>query len=74
VYGLLSTFFLAVFLIKYRVEYLEVLPAVIALFGYYLALSMKPGSSAQNPEKLFREPKLIVMNSQRNVRNTTPEH
>jgi 4-hydroxybenzoate polyprenyltransferase len=59
VYGLLSTFFLAIFLIKYRVEYLVVAPAVIALFGYYLALSTKPASSAQNPEKLFREPKLI---------------
>jgi hypothetical protein len=61
VYGLLSTFFLAIFLIKYRVEYLVMVPAVIALFGYYLALAMKPASSAQNPEKLFRDSKLIVL-------------
>ncbi|HEY4215056.1 MAG TPA: UbiA family prenyltransferase [Steroidobacteraceae bacterium] len=61
VYGLLATFFLAIFLIKYRVEYLIVVPPVIALFGYYLALSTKPASSAQNPEKLFREPKLIAL-------------
>jgi 4-hydroxybenzoate polyprenyltransferase len=61
VYGLFSSFFLAIFLIKYRVEYLVVVPAVIALFGYYLALSTKPASSAQNPEKLFREPKLIAL-------------
>src|ERR1700733_3137762 len=61
VYGLLSTFFLAIFLIKYRVEYLIVVPPIIALFGYYLALSTKPASSAQNPEKLFREPKLIAL-------------
>jgi len=61
VYGLLSTFFLAIFLIKYRVEYLLVVPAVVALFGYYLALSTRPASSAQNPEKLFRERKLIVL-------------
>jgi hypothetical protein len=59
VYGLLSTFFLAIFLIKYRVEYLLLVPLIIALFGYYLALSTQPASSAQNPEKLFREPKLI---------------
>jgi 4-hydroxybenzoate polyprenyltransferase len=59
VYGLLSTFFLAIFLIKYRVEYLIVVPPIIALFGYYLALSTRPASSAQNPEKLFREPRLI---------------
>jgi hypothetical protein len=61
VYGLLSTFFLAIFLIKYRVEYLITVPSVIALFAYYLALSTKPASSAQNPEKLFREPNLIAL-------------
>lgn len=61
VYGLLSTFFIAIFLIKYRVEYLLLVPPVIALFGYYLALSTKPASSAQNPEKLFREPRLIAL-------------
>ena len=61
VYGLLSSFFLAIFLIKYRIEYLILEPAVIALFGYYLALSMRPVSPAQNPEKLFRDPKLIIL-------------
>jgi hypothetical protein len=61
IYGLLSTFFLAVFLIKYRVEYLLLMPAIIAMFGQYLALSMKPNSSAQNPETLFREPHLMVL-------------
>ncbi len=61
VYGLLSTFFLAIFLIKYRVEYLLLVPVVIALFGYYMALSSKPASSAQNPETLFRERKLIAL-------------
>jgi len=61
VYGLLSTFFLAIFLIKYRVEYLLLVPVIIALFGYYMALSSRPASSAQNPEKLFRERKLIAL-------------
>jgi 4-hydroxybenzoate polyprenyltransferase len=61
VYGLLSTFFLAIFLIKYRVEYLVLVPPIIALFGYYLLLSTRPASSAQNPEKLFREPRLIAL-------------
>jgi 4-hydroxybenzoate polyprenyltransferase len=61
VYALISSFFLAVFLIKYRIEYLLTVPVVIALFAQYLALSMQPGSSAQNPEKLFRERSLIVL-------------
>jgi len=61
IYGMLSTFFLAVFLIKYRVEYLLLLPAVIVLFGYYLALSTQSNSAAQSPEKLFRERKLMLL-------------
>jgi 4-hydroxybenzoate polyprenyltransferase len=61
VYALVSSFFLAVFLIKYRIEYLLTVPAIIALFAQYLALSMQPGSSAQKPEKLFRERGLIAL-------------
>ena len=60
VYALYSSFFLAVFLIKYRIEYLLTVPVVIVLFAQYLALSMQPGSSAQKPETLFRERGLIV--------------
>jgi 4-hydroxybenzoate polyprenyltransferase len=61
VYALYSSFFLAVFLIKYRIEYLLTVPVVIALFAKYLALSMEPGSSAQKPEKLFRENGVIIL-------------
>lgn len=61
VYAMLSSFFLAVFLLKYRIEYLLLMPLIVALFGHYLALSMQPGSSAQKPEKLFRELGLIVL-------------
>jgi 4-hydroxybenzoate polyprenyltransferase len=59
IYGLLSTFFLGIFLVKYRIEYLLLMPAVIFLFGHYLTLAMRPNSSAQHPEKLFREPTLM---------------
>jgi 4-hydroxybenzoate polyprenyltransferase len=59
IYGLLSTFFLAVFLIKYRIEYVLLVPVIIALFGYYLVLATRPNSSAQSPEKLFREHALL---------------
>jgi len=61
VYALCSTFFLGIFAIKYRIEYLLTIPTVIALFAYYLALSMKPGSSAQKPENLYRENGLIFL-------------
>jgi 4-hydroxybenzoate polyprenyltransferase len=61
VYALCSVFFLAIFLIKYRIEYILTVPVVIALFAKYLALSMEPGSTAQKPEKLFRESGLIIL-------------
>lgn len=61
VYAMLSAFFLAVFLLKYRIEYILLMPVIVALFGHYLALSMKPASSAQKPEKLFRERGLIAL-------------
>jgi 4-hydroxybenzoate polyprenyltransferase len=61
VYALVTSFFLAIFLIKYRVEYLLTAPILIALFGHYLALSMEPASTAQRPEKLFKERGLIAL-------------
>src|SRR5258705_3014928 len=61
VYALGPSFFLAIFLIKYRVEFLFSAPSLIALFGHYLALSMEPGSTAQRPEKLFKERTLIAL-------------
>jgi 4-hydroxybenzoate polyprenyltransferase len=61
VYALVTSFFLAIFLIKYRVEYLLTVPVLIALFGHYLALSMEPASTAQRPEKLFKERTLIAL-------------
>jgi 4-hydroxybenzoate polyprenyltransferase len=61
VYALVTSFFLAIFLIKYRVEYLLTMPVLIALFGHYLALSMGPASTAQRPERLFKERTLIAL-------------
>jgi len=60
-YAMLSSFFLAVFLIKYRIEYILLMPLIAIFFCQYLALSMQPGSSAQKPEKLFRERGLMLM-------------
>src|ERR1700676_958101 len=61
VYALFAIFFLAVFLIKYRIEYLVTVPVIIALFAYYMVIAIRPGSSAQRPEKLFREPGLVLL-------------
>ncbi|MCP3959560.1 MAG: UbiA family prenyltransferase [bacterium] len=60
-YALMAAFFLAVFVIKYRVEYLLALPLFAALFAAYLRVGLKRGSSAQTPEKLFREKVLMII-------------
>ena len=58
-YAQMAAFFLAVFLIKYRIEYLLSLPFFAALFVSYLRVALKPESSAQTPERLFRERALM---------------
>jgi hypothetical protein len=53
-YALSAAFFLGIFLIKYRVEFLVSFPFFALLFVWYLAIGMKPDSAAQRPEKLYR--------------------
>ena len=59
-YGFLAVFFCGVFLIKYRIELLLIIPAICGLFCYYLSICYKPDSAAQKPEKLFREKGLML--------------
>ena len=60
-YALLSVAFTVVFLVKYRIEYLLCVPFIVALFTQYLALAMRPASTAQAPENLFRERRLLAV-------------
>jgi len=61
IYALMAAFFLAVFLIKYRIEYLLAFPFVALLFGQYLRLGLAEESTAQAPERLFRERRLLIV-------------
>ena len=58
-YGLLSAFCIAVFLIKYRIEYVLAFPAFAVLFALYLSLSLHKNSVAQRPEALFGNTRLM---------------
>ncbi len=60
-YSMLSAFFIAVFLVKYRIEYVLALPAFATLFALYFAISLERESVAQKPEHLFREWRLIAV-------------
>ena len=58
-YAMCATFFIGVFMIKYRIEYILAMPFVFGLFCFYLAIAFKPDSAVQKPEKLYREKKLL---------------
>ena len=59
-YGIMSSLFVGIFLIKYRVEFILLTPILTGLFCYYLFISFKDNSAAQAPEKLYREKGLVV--------------
>lgn len=59
-YALSSVAMFAVFLIKYRIEYVLLLPFLCILFAVYMALSLPSGSVAQAPERLFSERGLML--------------
>ncbi|MCA1397999.1 UbiA family prenyltransferase [Bradyrhizobium sp. BRP56] len=60
-YSLFSVFFLSVFLVKYRIEYVLAMPLVVMLFTTYFSMSTSPGSPAQKPEKLYGERGLMLL-------------
>ncbi|MBR5407042.1 MAG: UbiA prenyltransferase family protein [Lachnospiraceae bacterium] len=59
-YAMTATFFIGIFMVKYRIEYLIAMPFVFGLFCFYLWISFKPDSAVQKPEKLYREKKLLI--------------
>ena len=59
-YAMCSTFLMGVFLIKYKVEFIMLMPFVFFLFCYYFHIAFKPDSAAQKPEKLFKEKWLMA--------------
>jgi decaprenyl-phosphate phosphoribosyltransferase len=59
-YAVCSSFFLAVFLIKYRIEFLLTFPLFSLMFTWYLAIGLKPNSAAQAPERLFTERRFLA--------------
>jgi decaprenyl-phosphate phosphoribosyltransferase len=59
-YAISSSFFLAIFLIKYRVELVLIFPLLSAMFSWYLAIGLKMNSAAQAPERLFLERRFLT--------------
>jgi 4-hydroxybenzoate polyprenyltransferase len=60
VYAQGFAFKMAIFLLKYRIEYLVVIPLLIALFAAYMRLALMPDSAAARPEELMRQPAMLI--------------
>ena len=60
VYALSCSFFMAIFLIKYRIEYILLFPCIVVLFAIYYHLALTPDSVARKPEKLYEARPLIA--------------
>jgi decaprenyl-phosphate phosphoribosyltransferase len=58
-YANTSSFFLGIFLIKYRIEFLLTFPLIAYLFTWYMRIALERDSAAQAPEKLFRQGRLL---------------
>ncbi len=52
--------FLGVFIIRYHLELILIVPLIAGFVSYYLHIAFKKDSAAQAPEKLYREKGLMV--------------
>ena len=53
-------FFLGVFIVRWHLELIFIVPLVAGFISYYLYISYKPESAAQSPERLFQEKGLVT--------------
>ena len=59
-YAAASMLFFGAFIMRYRIELILVFPFIAMLMSTYFKLAFKPHSAVQNPEKLYREPLLML--------------
>jgi decaprenyl-phosphate phosphoribosyltransferase len=59
-YATCFALFLGVFIIRYHLELILIVPLVAGFVSYYLHIALKEESAAQSPEKLYRERGLMA--------------
>jgi len=60
-YAAAAMLFFGAFIMRYRLELVFAFPVIALLMSVYFDLAFRHESAVQNPEKLFREPKLMVL-------------
>jgi 4-hydroxybenzoate polyprenyltransferase len=53
-YATASAVFAGIFIVRYHLELILLVPAVAGLFSYYLKIGLQPNSVVQYPERLYR--------------------
>lgn len=59
-YAAASMLFFGAFIMRYRMELILSFPLIAWLMSVYFGLSFRHESAVQNPEKLYREPRLML--------------
>ncbi len=59
-YASSAMLFLGAFIMRYRIELIFDCPLIALLMATYMHLAFQPNSAVQTPEKLYREPLLMV--------------
>jgi 4-hydroxybenzoate polyprenyltransferase len=60
-YAAAAMLFFGAFIMRYRIELILAFPVIAWLMAIYFGLSFRHESSVQNPEKLYREPRLMAV-------------
>ena len=59
-YASAAMLFFGAFLLRYRLEMIVTFPLVALVMAQYLHMAFLPHSAAQHPEKLYRQPRLMI--------------
>jgi len=59
-YAAACMLFFGAFMMRYRIELILSFPVIAWLMAVYFSLSFQHESAVQNPEKLYREPRLMI--------------
>jgi len=54
-YAIASALFSGVFIVRYQLELILVVPLLAGFFAWYMKLGLQAGSPVQNPERLYKE-------------------
>ena len=60
-YACLFSFFMGIFLIRYRVELVFAIPNIALVVAYYLRMSFMPDSPVQTPELLYKNRLFVII-------------